>query len=210
VGASREARGSALPVSRGRSGWHRFGLAAAAIVLGSATGVAGATDFRPVTIASISGQVITSTSGVFTPDHGQFAGDFSLPGLRNLGSPVVLGTYLGKPVILNFWASWCAPCRKEMPALETVARSMGGSVDFVGVDTRDDRSAALSFARQAGVTYPIGFDGQGEVAGVYGAYGLPTTLFISATGEVVGHQIGALTSGRLRELIHQAFDLSSR
>jgi len=94
-----------------------------------------------------------------------------------------------------------------MPAIEAVARRLGASVSFVGVDTNDTRSTASSFAAQTGVTYPLGFDSSATVASSYGVYGLPTTFFVSRDGRLLGRQVGAMTASRLEALIAQVLDV---
>ena len=88
-----------------------------------------------------------------------------------------------------------------MPAIEAVAHRFGASVNFLGVDTNDTRSAALSFAAQTGVTYPLGFDPAATVASSYGVYGLPTTFFVSGAERLLGRQVGAMTAVGLETLI---------
>lgn len=83
---------------------------------------------------------------------------FALPDLVDPGSLVRLSDHKGMPVVLNFWASWCVPCRKEMPALARVSAEFARRVDFLGVDHQDVREDALALLRDAGVRYPSGFD----------------------------------------------------
>ncbi len=143
----------------------------------------------------------TVTGAGFSRLPGSPAQAFSIPSLQDPRVHVSLAGFRGRPLVLNFWASWCVPCRKEMPAIEDVARRLGASVSFVGVDTNDTRSAALGFAAQTGVTYPLGFDPNAAVASSYGVYGLPTTFFVSGDGRLLGRQVGAMTAVRLETLI---------
>ncbi|MDA8392496.1 MAG: TlpA disulfide reductase family protein [Actinomycetota bacterium] len=196
---------AATPV-RWRAGKRWWALAAAAVVVGSLTGVTASYLARPsTTLHATSNKIITSTGGVFTKETGQVAPVWSLPDLRNPSTAVALAQFKGHPVVVNFWASWCPPCRKEMPALEATARRLAGKVDFVGVDTNDKRSAALSFAAKTGVSYPLVFDPRSKVGGNYGVYGLPTTFFVSAQGKLLGRQVGGMTEQRLAQLINQTF-----
>lgn len=191
---------------RARKRW--WGLAAAAVVVGSLTGAAVSyLARRGTTLHATSNQVITSTGGVFHAEAGQVAPAWSLPSLRQPSATATLAQFRGRPVVLNFWASWCPPCRKEMPALAATARRLAGKVDFVGVDTNDKRAAALAFASRTGVSYPLAFDPQGATAGNYGVYGMPTTFFVSAQGKLLGRQVGGLTERRLDQLISQTFKL---
>jgi cytochrome c biogenesis protein CcmG/thiol:disulfide interchange protein DsbE len=117
---------------------------------------------------------------------------------------VTLAQFGPGPVVINFWASWCPPCRKEMPALAAAARQFNGRVDFVGVDTSDDRNAAIAFAAHSRVGYPLGFDPQAVVAGNYGVFGLPTTYFV-AGGKIVGRATGGMSQALLEQLLNNSF-----
>lgn len=110
----------------------------------------------------------------------------------------------GRPVVLNFWASWCFPCRTEMPEFSEVA-SANPDVAFIGVAVDDAESAAGDFAEEIGVSYPLGFDEAGSVASSYPYIGLPTTFLIGADG-VVTHQIqGQVTGTVLQAFIDHDF-----
>ena len=96
-----------------------------------------------------------------------------------------LASLRGKTVVLNFWASWCGPCRDEMPLLQAGSkRWQGKNVVFVGVDAKDDRGYARDFLKRYGVTYPNVYDGKGSQIGRYGVTGYPETFFIDADGKV--------------------------
>ena len=91
----------------------------------------------------------------------------------------------GKAVVLNFWASWCGPCKEETPLLERAwQRWQKRDVVFVGVNVKDFRGDALDFMREYGVTYPNVYDGKGSTIGRYGVTGYPETYFIDADGRV--------------------------
>jgi cytochrome c biogenesis protein CcmG/thiol:disulfide interchange protein DsbE len=96
-----------------------------------------------------------------------------------------LASLRGKTVVLNFWASWCGPCRDEMPLLQAGSKRWAGkNVVFVGVDAKDDRGYARDFLKRYGVTYPNVYDGKGSQIGRYGVTGYPETFFIDADGKV--------------------------
>ena len=105
----------------------------------------------------------------------------------------------GKVVVLNFWASWCPPCRFEMPDFETAWNEFRDrGVVFVGVAVSDFEDDARSFAEETGITYPIGFDGEGETAVAYGIKTLPTTVFIDREGRVVRKLVNRANMGVLK------------
>ncbi|MFN8470857.1 MAG: TlpA disulfide reductase family protein [Anaerolineae bacterium] len=119
------------------------------------------------------------------------APDFTLPGLY--GGDLSLTSYRGHPVILNFWASWCAPCRAEAPAVQRVwdqYRDQG--VVFLGVNSSDNDTAARAYLTEYGITYPNVRDEAGAVAPLYHADSLPTTILIDREGRIVGRRVGAV------------------
>jgi cytochrome c biogenesis protein CcmG/thiol:disulfide interchange protein DsbE len=129
-------------------------------------------------------------------------GDMSDPRLaRALGDGRLSLTELrGFPVVLNFWASWCVPCREESPELQrewTAQRARG--VVFLGLDMQDITDDARAFVREFRLTYPMVREGSNDTARRYGTTGIPETFFISRRGQVVGHVIGAASARQLRE-----------
>jgi cytochrome c biogenesis protein CcmG, thiol:disulfide interchange protein DsbE len=109
---------------------------------------------------------------------------------------VALADYAGTPVVLNFWASWCAPCQEEMPALVDFADATPG-VRVVGVAVDDRPSDSRAFAREAAVDFPLGVDRRGDVAATFGVKGLPATVFVDAEGRVAKTHLGDLTRQQL-------------
>jgi cytochrome c biogenesis protein CcmG, thiol:disulfide interchange protein DsbE len=102
------------------------------------------------------------------------------------GGELALESLRGKTVVLNFWASWCGPCKDETPLLQrSWQRWQDRDVVFVGVNVKDFRSDARSFMRRFGVTYPNVYDGKGSTVGRYGVTGFPETYFVDARGRVV-------------------------
>jgi len=116
------------------------------------------------------------------------------------GKSVKLSDYVGKPIVLNFWASWCGPCKNEMPEFQQVYEEMGGRVQFLMVNATvsgDTVENAKKFIGQNGYTFPVLFDTASEAAIAYNATSLPMTIFIGADGAVVTHAVGALSEESL-------------
>ena len=128
---------------------------------------------------------------------------FSLAALGQPGQRVSLSRYPGKPVIINFWASWCPPCQQETPLLARWYKQQHGHVVLLGLDENDSAAAALKFARAKGVTYPIGFDPNVTVALDYNVDGLPQTFFLNASHQIVYHVVGAVTTAELAKGVRQ-------
>ena len=136
---------------------------------------------------------------------GGSAPEFVLENVHPGEPPVSLETLRGKPVVLNFWASWCGPCRKEMPAFEAVHQQAKDRIRFVGIDNQDYRDSALELLRQTGVSYPSGFDPKGKVAASFGLVGMPTTVFISGDGRLLERRTGEMNREQLEETIERLF-----
>jgi cytochrome c biogenesis protein CcmG/thiol:disulfide interchange protein DsbE len=111
--------------------------------------------------------------------------------LRRLGTTGMLDlrSLRGKPVVLNFFASWCEPCKGEAPVLESAWQKYKHQVVFLGIDYHDVTSDGLKFLRAHDITYPTVQDGSGDVADKYGVTGVPETYFINAQGRLVGSHI---------------------
>src|SRR3972149_5714860 len=115
--------------------------------------------------------------------------DFVLP--DPTGKKLSLKDFRGKLVMLNFWATWCAPCREEMPTMERLSQEFKkkGFV-IVAVNVKDKRKDALAFIKELKLTYPVVFDPDGQVGLLYGAWGLPATYLIGPTGEGLARMWG--------------------
>ena len=114
------------------------------------------------------------------------------------GETLRLSDLKGKVVVLNFWASWCPPCRRESPLLERTWRAYADQgVLFVGVDIQDNPEDAQAYLDEFDLTFPNGTDGDGRITVDYGVIGLPITFFIGAGGIVEGRFVGALREDRL-------------
>ncbi len=133
---------------------------------------------------------------------GKPAPDFELTTLD--GKTVKLSDYKGTPVVLNFWASWCTPCRKEFPEFRTALADAKGKWALVGVNTQDNiESDGRSFAKEQQATWPNGFDADGAVALGYGVKELPQTFFIDKLGIVRAHLYGGLSADDLQEQLQK-------
>ena len=120
------------------------------------------------------------------------------------GGRFALAEHSGQVVLVNFWASWCVPCREEAPLLEAAWRaSRERGVVFVGVNIQDSESAAHGFLREFGITYPNGPDPGGHIAIDYGVYGIPETFFITGDGRIAYKQVGALAAATLEARLGQ-------
>lgn len=133
---------------------------------------------------------------------------FRLEPLRGEGT-VSLAALQGKPVVLNFFASWCAPCRRELPALRASWERFGDRVQFVGIDHQDVRADALGLLDEFAITYPAGYDPKGQTAFAYGLRGLPATVFITADGRVQAIRHGELDATTLEQRITELLDAST-
>ena len=122
---------------------------------------------------------------------------FSLTVLGHAGEQVSLHEYANRPLIVNFFASWCDPCKQETPLLARFYRAEHGRVALVGLDENDIMSHALSFTAAAGVTYPVGWDPEVTAASAYGVVALPQTFFLNAKHRIVDRVFGAVTTADL-------------
>jgi cytochrome c biogenesis protein CcmG, thiol:disulfide interchange protein DsbE len=131
------------------------------------------------------------------------APDFTLPDLAG-GKAISLSDFRGRIVVLNFWASWCLPCRQEGPGLqETWEAYRSRGVQFLGSDYADDRFAARAFVDEFGITYPSVFDPSGMLAAKYGFLGLPSTFVIDGSQRIRVHFTGYVRAGQLRRALDQ-------
>lgn len=126
------------------------------------------------------------------------AAPFTLPDLRSDASEVALTARPDKPTVLNFFAAWCEPCKRELPALRALATANPG-VAFLGVDHQDSREDAVELLDEFAVPYPAGYDPRGDVAARYGVRGLPATVFIDTEGRIIDFHQGELSANELQD-----------
>lgn len=124
------------------------------------------------------------------------------------GPAVNLAGLRGKPYVINVWASWCAPCRTEVPILTSVYEQANGQTGFLGIDMADDRVAALDFAGVSRMKFPSVMDPESKIRAGLGIAGVPTTLFVAADGKVAGRVNQITSEGQLKDLIKQYLQVS--
>jgi len=142
----------------------------------------------------------TSTTPKQTEPAKVPAPDFTVYDLE--GNEVHLSDYIGKPIVLNFWASWCGPCQMEMPDFQEACLELGDSITFLMVNMtdgfRETVTVASEFIAEKGYTFPVFYDKASDAAAAYGVYSLPTTYFIDADGYAIAHATGAINRSTLQ------------
>ena len=130
-------------------------------------------------------------------DHAAPTFSLSLLSSQANASTLGLAAFHGKPIVVNFWASWCDPCKQEAPLLEntwTQMQAQGKDVVFLGIDFQEARGPALGFLQAYNITYPLALDTHGAVANQYYIDSLPDTIFINRSGTVVSKVSQQITS----------------
>lgn len=123
------------------------------------------------------------------------------------GAEVATADYRGTPLLLNFWASWCGPCVDEMPDLQEVARAGEGEMAVLGVSVQDDPDKAARLVDDLGVTYDLAADPGADLFGQVQGFGMPTTLFVSADGEIRYRHTGPLDADAIADLASEHLDV---
>ena len=130
---------------------------------------------------------------VIAPDFTVFDAD---------GNAVHLSDFAGQPVVLNFWATWCGPCKSELPGFDAVYQEYGGEVAFLMVNLTDGARETVDgvsgFVAENGYTFPVYYDTAMDAADTYGIRSIPATALINENGEIVGAQVGAVSEDSLR------------
>jgi thiol-disulfide isomerase/thioredoxin len=115
----------------------------------------------------------------------------------------------GRPLVVNYFASWCPPCRAEMPDFAAVHTDVGERVSFVGIALQDTQDDAAELVETTGVRYPWGQDPTGETLATLGGFAMPTTFYVSADGEIVGQDNGAIDKDALRDRLADLFGVTA-
>jgi len=164
---------------------------------------------RRILVSAVAAAVVVAgvvTALGVTSGASQAAPAFSYPRLGG-GSPVrypLAGTQAHRPVVVAFFASWCSPCRTDLPTIARVARQAarrGSPVAFVGIDGNDEPGSGLAFARQSGVTFPVASDADSALAPRFGLDGYPDTVFVDAAGDVVHVVHGPVSRATLEQWV---------
>ena len=138
---------------------------------------------------------VTEPQPTDPPVH--LAPDFTM--LDKDGNEVTLASFFGKPIILNFWASWCGPCKMEMPEIQKFYEQYGEEIQFLLVSVDDSVDTAKAFIADSGYTFPVYFDTTSMGAYSYGASSIPLTYFIDAEGNLAAYYMGAMSEGILQQ-----------
>lgn len=139
------------------------------------------------------------------PAQPQLAPDFTV--YDREGNAVTLSSFRGKPVVLNFWTSWCGPCQGEMPEFDALYQELGGEVTFLMINvttSEQNREAPEKFIAEQGYTFPVYYDLEGTASSAYGISAFPTTFFVGPQGEAAAYAVGAINSSLLRKGIDMA------
>jgi len=142
------------------------------------------------------------------PDYS--APDFTMQDWE--GNERKLSEFVGKPIVLNFWASWCGPCQSEMPDFDEAYAKYGEDIHFIMLNVtggRETVKSAKAFIEEAGYSFPVYFDTNGEASYQYGASSIPLTYFIDANGDLVTYGMGALSAELLEKGIGMIFDITT-
>ena len=125
------------------------------------------------------------------------------------GNPVHLSDFKGKPVVLNFWASWCGPCKMEMPDFNEKYLELGEDINFIMVNSTDGSretvEIASEFIKSTGYSFPVYYDNDSDASMKYSVYSLPTTFFIDADGNFVTYATGAISGDILQKGIDMIY-----
>ena len=160
--------------------------------------------YTPEQLSLAAGEQVPAASSP-APGEGaedsQTAPDFTVYDAE--GNAEKLSDYFGKPIVLNFWASWCGPCRSEMPDFNVAYENLGDQVQFLMVNmtdgSRETVETAVKFIDDMGYSFPVLYDQDMDAASVYGVYSIPSTYFIAADGTAAAKATGAIDADTLQK-----------
>ena len=132
---------------------------------------------------------------------GEYAPDFKLTNLEHKSEN--LSDYLGKPILINFWATWCTPCRYEMPLFEQYARKYDSQLVILAVNLQQTDTEVTDYVNELGITFPILLDLDGSISQMYRVQGLPTSYFINSEGRINDIHIGSITEQQLSDYLER-------
>lgn len=148
------------------------------------------------------GELVGARAQGGLPAVGGRAPTFSLPSAS--GSEISLADLAGQPVVINFWATWCLPCRAEMPELEAAYRAHeSDGLAVLAINLGESREEIVPFGRELGLSFPLLLDPLGQTTAEYGVRGLPTTFFLDRSGQISHIHHGALSSRSLEEQLQR-------
>jgi thiol-disulfide isomerase/thioredoxin len=156
-----------------------------------------------IVVVVLLGVALSGCTSASSPRAGSTVLSMRLDRLDTAGRTTI-GDHAGRPLVVNLFASWCTPCAKEMPAFETVHRSLGDDVTFLGVAVRDTERAARALVRRTGVTYAVAIDRDDGLLTAVRAVGMPVTLFVRPDGTIAETHSGQLSESQLRDLLAEA------
>ena len=138
-----------------------------------------------------------------TEPSAHIAPDFLLLDME--GNEVTLASFFGKPIILNFWASWCGPCKMEMPEIQKFYEQYGEEIHFLLVSVDESLDTAKTFISDSGYTFPVYFDTTSMGGYLYGASSIPLTYFIDAQGNLAAYYMGAMSESILQQGVDMVY-----
>lgn len=187
------------------------------VVLSLLVGLAFAVGALGVTMLVATQERRGDPGGADAPGIGPVSGPESMPlpptevpGFDDDAPPVRLVDFRGTPLVVNFWASWCAPCVAEMPELQDVSEVLAGQATVLGVNYRDpDHDAARAFIDELGITYELASDPTGDLLNAVRGIGMPTTLLVDAAGTIVYRHTGILDQQQLWDLLEHYLEVEA-
>jgi thiol-disulfide isomerase/thioredoxin len=192
-------------ILRGMFMFRRIRLYLVCIVLLAACGAEPAppstTGVNPDLLIATSSKLLDTSGATTLPEVGEVAPNFQYT--FEDGTTTKLSDLQGKKVIVNFWATWCVPCEKEMPALQQAGQEYGDSVVVIGVNRDEEAPAIRAFAEELGVQFPLIANPERDISQRYRANNLPTTYFINTDGSIGSQRVGEMDYAFIKQQLDQ-------